>query len=1555
MVINENSDSNALPGDANQDGFVNSKDVLLSSLYLASKDPATGETNYTIGPGADYNGDGKINVADLIAIRQRVVRNDLYTDGYLITNANALWGGVNAYYAAGDRKNFVIENNDMALTIHTPNDGRTQISSIVNSEGKAYVTDTMDVFVTTDNGTYYASKSTKPVSFDLYRFGMYYYEVRALGQNFINKDNLDSQMSGSVSKHSLDLQKMNNRLLSKADSNETRFIGVSRPAYNSSTKSVTTTILDKSEPRLYYELSNPGSFWSGGYEIDFAADSYNYIVMKVKATSADASSMRSITVKPAPEVYSSFLGAATASFYANTEDVQTLYFKLDSISGYAGNQIKELRIEFNGIVGDTFEIFSIEAVNLNEQGAPNLALNRYFHTYSDKNLQTLQVTAISETTEIQSIGLETKVVANTVEKLVVKDASGTHSSLEGVDWDSAEYIGFDIDGVGIFGYILLPDSGYALSGRVNILDSTSGKMTVSLEDGYYVIRQSKTPANNTLCVTSTTTSATNYDNQADFYLGQRIYTDENHDFDAFIEAAEIERHPLSAENIVVDTASSTGASFLGYDNLRGVYVFDIEGSDFSTPYYVEPNKHFNVKFTVTGDEYDRNMYIMTSTADGELQSATVLDENDLLLPIPVQVGKNFSDGGTGSFDAKDEPWGEAYFPMLVTANEEKTLNFLNIYMNWGRFPLKQISSIQLAPLYHLSTGVTETNCILPWYSNLGGMRNIWTLPDHRAMSAPFWISQPNHTSGGDHRFLRYTDSNGSFIATEQKSNYITSYGPTYAEVVMDYLSDDGKIAVTYTHMEMPQTDETRTYYTMEYTVLEDVTINDFRDNFILYSMDAFAGVEYQKIGYLDTNNESQVVAAQNSSTARYFALGDNCPYFSFFDSTGKCTDSRGYVNLSFLVYNAEYVDYETKESTTPQFVLVEKNKQLYITFNWEGTKTLKTGDTFKINCILMPWGSQESDYTLEDKNVRDVRENTLLDPLTATPVENCTVIESDYLPKLRVTNGREATFTLSGASNNSAVELYGFNKLGIPEVYEMIGGEEVRYNLSSEYYRDINGNGQSYDGYGVKYDSQSGPFAYSFIVDMTEGEDRTFRVVLNDSFVPEADQGYDPLAVYGNAGYVDGPNYMITAENMYATAKKAGGSNNMKKAELLTEGEGEESKTYFRFTAKGGGSEAWFVPYINLEANAPINTGRYLVIKYRMPSGQTTTKFDFFTSTAVPKAADGTAFNYPVGNVYADGEWHVLAIDLTSVFSLTSNNFKEAHNLNYYANFLRFDPFNSGYVDGSYIDVEYIFFDDRQPDFMNYIKEDGITNLDYYNGSRYKDVSSSAGKVAIANASPSYTGTTTKFWLGPNTLGYMASYTAGLMENWSDVTVNYYGASQQYVRFTSVPGRTQSFFTCYPTTSGSDTSKETGQYLILKYRASEGQDNIIDVWARSKSSTTTSYNDGKHMVRLTGNNFVANGEWQFVIIDMSKATTDFLATDGKYYASAIRLDLFKKNQGNTAHYVDLAFLAMTDTLEKALTYANNKGHATALLIEDRKALGSYTTTTYDTATKQIVP
>lgn len=66
-------------GDANGDGIVNTKDIILIRRHVAAKDPVTGESTVAVQAGADANGDGIVNTKDIILVRRHVAAKDPVT------------------------------------------------------------------------------------------------------------------------------------------------------------------------------------------------------------------------------------------------------------------------------------------------------------------------------------------------------------------------------------------------------------------------------------------------------------------------------------------------------------------------------------------------------------------------------------------------------------------------------------------------------------------------------------------------------------------------------------------------------------------------------------------------------------------------------------------------------------------------------------------------------------------------------------------------------------------------------------------------------------------------------------------------------------------------------------------------------------------------------------------------------------------------------------------------------------------------------------------------------------------------------------------------------------------------------------------------------------------------------------------------------------------------------------------------------------------------------------------------------------------------------------
>ena len=1127
-----------------------------------------------------------------------------------IMAANKLADGVQAYYNAA-RTKYTVTNNVMSLEYPLTSAEAQLVTAIRNTKGNAYVENTMDVFVTMDNGkTYYASTTTASARANIYKLGYYYYDVHFLDQDFYGASQVaavqEFDLRSVSGKHDIDSFKMH-------------------------------------EDHITYTVSgsDPYVYTAANKKYSFSADEYNAVQFTMKVTKSNNGELYFVAGD-----YSGHSADQKVSFKLIADgEWHTYTVILENALDYT-NSVNRLRFDV-GSSEETIGLKDIKAVKVVTSDAPALSVDRTFHTYSDKMNQVLHFVATKETTGIAALGMITEIPADKVAKLIVKDAKGLHETIDGVDWDSAEYIGFDIKDAGIFGYILLQHE-------------NSGKLTVTLEDGVYVITQSSAPKDGKIIPPNAKVTYTNND----FYMGQRLYNDESHSFDAFLIEAEYERNPLE---------TISGETYLGYDALRGAYKFSIGGTGFNEPFFTYWNRHYKCDVTVQGGDTDRNIYIYTYHSGGCGEGAALLSEDDLLLPVPVMIYKNF--GGENEepvFFAGDHTYSETYFPLVIKAGETTSVKVLNLYMNWGQYPLKQLSSIQYFwPYYHLSIGTTETSCISPWY----GARDLWTLPDFRSMSMPYWFelegdsysNQPQHTHGGYQYFLQYTDADGNYNATENYNNNIISSGPVYAEVDMDYISDDGKIKVSYTHLEFAQTDELRAYYEIEYEILEEVTIADFKNDFSFYSLEGYAGY-YRKMGYLDENNQvAHKNTNQSSDKTELIVLGDQCPYVSLYSLYSSSANwAANNVNLGFVIYDSEFV--LGGKECTENFVITGSSAKYSLSLNLDEV-TLKPGDVLKINMIICPWGWYDS---TDDKNMQDLRLNTCIDPLKVS-VSDGEAIDSTFIPKVKSTNGKSAEFTLSGASNNVAVRVYGFEKMTAPKIYEKINGEWVEYAVSSFGSPDKVGYEHHYDGYNVYYDGD-GTYSYAFTVNMDNVDSRTFKIVADEDFKgwPEiVDQGAnDPINVY------------VDPEELAAAAAANTG---ISKAEVSAD------KSYTRFYGNDSNPEGFFNVFTSMSDEV---TGQYLIIKYRISSEiAQKVNFQIYTSTVNAGAVAADNFNMP--GCIQDGEWHILVCDMTKqgLPTFSENDGK------YLAKYLRLDIFSCKMPTDSYVDLAYVGMSDNLDDF----------------------------------------------------------------------------------------------------------------------------------------------------------------------------------------------------------------------------------------------------------------
>lgn len=932
--------------------------------------------------------------------------------GESIAYAHSVANGVQGYFTDGNRGAFLMTNQTMNVINDMATAGNRQVSTFVNEYGVPYIRDTMSAYVEAGGKRLYSKDSTASGSMNIFLYGAYHYETHIRGQNFGESRVIDETVEP------VDMLK--------------RVGGFSGHH--------ATTVKDRKTGAITITVESPDDpYVNFGYSYKVDAEVYDALLVTMRTEyAADA------TFYLAAGSHGGIDGSQLVSFSVTPGEMRTYLVPLNNVTDYGGT-LKSLRVDVGAKGGETVEITEIKAVKTKPSGLPAVGLDRVLYTYPDKLNTAIHLVTTDEVKNMTAYGMETAIDKSRVKSMLIIDGKGEHTSLEGVDWSTAVAVAFDIDRAGVFGYILTLDKGV-------------GTMTVTEKDGYYVIDQKAA-------------AKSSYKNLEDIYLSQRIYNDATHDFEGFRKAVREERNPLT----VTVTSKDFGGKSLGYDALRGSYRMDLQGTEFNDAYYRNPDRHYRVDVEVKGDSNDRRIYLYTHTATGALECAVLLDSQNRVLPYLMQVCKNFQgENEEPIYDHGDPSYGEAYFPMVVKSGETVKFSVLNLYQNWGKFPLKQISSIQFhIAYYHLSTGVTETNCIAPYF--VYG-KDKWTLPDFRAMSAPLWAGQPQHTSAGRLYFLHYTDAEGNEYASENTVDEIVSHGPTYADVWMNYITDDGRISVDYRHMEMPQSDENRTYYEIRMKVLEDIHFKNFKKDFTFFSMDGRA-VTYDTLGYLDENNKPVVKNAAKEGNPTFYKLGDQSPFVSYSYST----NTADYVNMAAVI--KDYRATIGGEAYTGGILFEDCWQGLNygrLTFDL-GEVTLKAGDEITINMILMPWGSQK---TAKDdiSNVLNVRNDTCLDSIK-TDVKVGTLIPDVYMPLVKAEN-QTAEFTLSGADNRMTVRVFGFEGYEKPVIEEYVNGAWVAYDTASK---------NGYDGYMVHYDGD-GTYSFSFVVDMSGDVTRTFRV-----------------------------------------------------------------------------------------------------------------------------------------------------------------------------------------------------------------------------------------------------------------------------------------------------------------------------------------------------------------------------------------------------------------------------------------------------------------------------
>ncbi len=765
------------------------------------------------------------------------------------------------------------------------------------------------------------------------------------------------------------------------------------------------------------------------------------------------------------DLYHELSGKKFVSSFRNKQGEEYLYNTMDAYVVYGGEYYYGSDGPTDARVNTTklgYYYYSTYVRDMSFDDAVPLHLEKAYHTYSDRTQQQYRIIAEDKTNYLTEFGYEVKVKRSRVAGIELRDGDEVINALENgtYTFDNLGYIGLNIAKAGVVGLITV---------------GQGTKVSVTVNAKNYVIRQ-YLPLDGISALDEET-------------FANRLYTDETHSFGGIRKAYAEETELFTEKNVSVE--AKDGARFVGYNRLTGAYEFSIDGQGFNESYYKQPQKKYFESVKVSGAKDDRIIYLSIKTVF-PLEGAAVADKDEKLLPIPLQVGKNFGhEKEEPIYNPSDAKYGETIMPLAVKANEEYEFTVVNAYQKWGNFDLKQLSSIEyFISYYHLSTGVTETNCIAPYFSAgaKGGFGVAWVLPDFRGCSGNFWAD--DNTQTGDPQYnsvgtLCSPTGNYGLSMGNYKGSDIAYSGLTYADLTYSYLSSDGSYAYSMRHVEMPQKDESRTYYTIEFTFLEDTYIDN--EAFSIIGFDGRKGT-YQHSAYLDENgNHIELTNPTRKGDAAIYKLNKNGSYFTYYGLPSALRDETG--NFGCIIKNYSIIADGQKSDVGLAFLNDFRSNPTFGELNY-GSLTLdrsvsfKKGDKISVDVVLLPYGLVGQDNC---DNVIKVYNDSVKNAITINASVG-TVVADTWIPTVAAQNG-VAEFTISGgtygdgAEVNYAVKAQGFDLLTRPKIYEKVNGEWIPYDYATEL---------GYDGYGVLCENEK--LTYTFVF-AQNSVGRTFRIV----------------------------------------------------------------------------------------------------------------------------------------------------------------------------------------------------------------------------------------------------------------------------------------------------------------------------------------------------------------------------------------------------------------------------------------------------------------------------
>ncbi len=572
--------------------------------------------------------------------------------------------------------------------------------------------------------------------------------------------------------------------------------------------------------------------------------------------------------------------------------------------------------------------------------------------------------------------------------------------------------------------------------------------------------------------------------------------------------------------------SATSGHALGYDPIRGCYKVQTDNNGGFSYHYEHPNDYEIAALSIRNDTIPRKIYLMHETRKnpGLVECGVVLDENGSALPITVQISKNFAGEKEEPFyNPEDTPFSETFFPLYLEPEETRTLTSLHLYQNWGSHPLKQFSSLGAwMDYYHMSTGVTETTCYVPFL--FGGLDGV-SIADLRPMSQRMWSSQPQHDNVAGHSFLRYQEQDGRWHFVEYTGTTFRGTGPNWADMSMSYLSDDGKAKVTIDVFELPQTDELRNFIHMRIDFLGDIPVRDgdLARNVRLLNISSWVQrLRYTTVAYGGPTGEPLVVPIKlndgftlagaplpskngfatiypdqhgaNAYIVRSFRgkiggedaapgvsvlgqkNGDTVLMLVPLTSPSPLSPKESAETTTSLSPPRERA--ETTTSLSPPRESAATTASLSPPRERAGVRGIQAGDWIEADLFIMPYGGGTQDWKPAQKAALDYGLN---EPKVTSMTTGSKI--SDFPTRIALNDDGIAEFSVTGGMNYIPIIVEGSKDYVCKRIYLMDNGEKKLIDHAQKGERD---------GYQV-FAEDDGTFGWVFLV-MADGKEHRYRV-----------------------------------------------------------------------------------------------------------------------------------------------------------------------------------------------------------------------------------------------------------------------------------------------------------------------------------------------------------------------------------------------------------------------------------------------------------------------------